>query len=393
MTAPKPHVIPILGAIVALGLSPRAARSEPQQIRFHLELEPRLLDYGLPYHPTVKGETQVGTIGRATFVWSFAEVLAIEAGVLGRLPFAHNIKAEVGALPILALVIHPFSEEITMRFGSLDIRHGYHAAIVDEARYGYGRSYQAAYNRGLSPDAQRDLGGDPFLPAEHGIQMIAKGEVARAEGFLDWQLLETDKHREKFAVGLLGEVEQPWMKLGLQFRLVHYGGELFTRTDPIRFAGLDPVRQPVTGAITLRLLPSQAFGWFEGVLRLELPFAYIRGRVIQEPGAPPANQSGVEAGADLFLFDFARAGYRFWQPIDRAYGFLSEDGDPIYAERRSHRAIVALSTKHGPAALEARLDLVFADEAKQVQYETLTVLRFDLDVEVWGAQLRRDLGR
>jgi hypothetical protein len=325
---------------------------------------------------------QVGTIGRARLVWSFGEIFAIEAGALGRLPFAENIKAEAGALPILAFVMHPFSSELTLRIGSLDIDHGYHPAVVDEARYAYGRDYQTSYNRSLVAAAQKDLGGDPFMPAEHGLQIIGRTEAAKVEGFLDWQLLETAVHREKFAVGLLGSVDLGWVRSGIQFRLVHYGGMLFTRSDPIRFAGLDPVRQPITGLLSAAIVPPidrLGVSW----LKVELPFAYVHGRMIQTGGGAPEDRSGAEGGADVFLFDVARLGYRLFVPIAHDYGFVSEDADPVYAERRSHRVITGLSMKVGPATVDSRLDLVFADDAQQVQFELFTVVRFMYEAPVF----------
>jgi hypothetical protein len=384
MTAKKPQVIPALAILFAIGLFPSKARAEEEvgALRFRLDLDPRIYGNGLPGHPTLKGEKQTGTVGRMRLIWTVSDAFTIEAGVLGRLPFADNISKEAGALPILSFILHPWSSNLSLVLGTLDIHHGYHPAVLDELRYAYGREFQETYNRSLVPAAQKDLGGDPFMPSEQGVQIIAKNEIARVEGYLDWQLLETAVHREKFAVGLLGELDETWFRLGLQFRLVHYGGQIFTASDPIRFAGLDPVRQPITGAITACLVPP--LSWIGGLdwLKLELPFAYVHGHLIQMPGGAPENMSGVEGGADLFLFDFARLGYRLWAPIDRDYGFVSEDGDPVYAGRRSHRAIVGFGMPIGPVRVDARLDLVFADQANQLQYETFTLLSYVFETQL-----------
>jgi hypothetical protein len=342
-----------------------------------IELVPRLLGYGFPDHPEgSQWPKQVGTIGRGSLVVRPFERLTVEAGVLFRLPFALKLSPEAGALPILSLLVQPFEEPgLTIRFGTLDLHHGYHAALLDEVRYAYGRPYQATYNQSLVPAAHRDLGGDPFMPAENGVQIIGDAGIARIEGYLDWQLLETSSHREKFAVGLLGEVVQPWFRLGLQFRLLHYGGAVFTASDPLRSANLDPVRQPISEAVVLRLLPLE-IGW----LALELPAAYVRGRLAQVPGGDPAPQSGVDAGADVVLGALGRIGYRAWLPIERAYGYISEDSDPIYSGRRSHRILAESALDVGPARLVGRLAVIFADQAAQVQYELLSALEFRCEV-------------
>jgi hypothetical protein len=387
MTVRRPNEKTIFSLAIALLVSPRAygqatgAFDDRPAIRLKLELIPRLNDYGLPYHPLLKGETQAGTIGRAKLVWTYDRHLEIEAGVLGRVPFALNIGPEAGALPILALTLHPFGRELLIRFGSLDIHHGYHPAIVDEKRYDYGRDYQAAYNRSLLPIAQRNLGGDPFMPAEHGGQIIAEIGSARVEGFLDWQLIETAQHREKFAVGLLGSAPHPFGELGLQFRLIHYGGESYTQSDPLRASGLDPTRQFPTLGITERIELFSERSW-----TLDVPLAFVRGHVVQAPGQAAAWQSGFEAGIDLGLFELARVGYRLWLPIERSYGFTSEDADPVYAETRSHRAIFSMRVPYGAATLAGRFDLIFPQDFHQVQYELVSMLAFSFETVLWKSR-------
>jgi hypothetical protein len=363
---------------------PIAARAETltstQTLVFRARVVPLLVDYELPGHPNTRGRGHAGIVGRFTLEWTHDQFVAIEAGMLGRVPFAHDFSEETGALPVLALTLHPFGAWTTMRFGSLDDRHGYHPALVDEARYRYGRNYEENYNRSLVPEARRDLGGDPFLPAEHGAQLIVASEHLRGEVFLDWQLLETEEHREKFAFGLLGGFRHRWADVDLQLRLVHYGGELFTKGDPIRFAQLDPVRQPLAFAVSATLKPYA----FEELFAVELPLAWVRGRLAQAPGAPPSARSGIELGAEVVLFEVGRVGYRAWLPSGGNAGFISEDGDPVYSGNRSHRVRFALTTAHGAASLSGRLDLLVADGAEKVQYEAVTALTFLYEPVLWS---------
>jgi hypothetical protein len=345
------------------------------------EVMPVVLDYELPGHPNTRGRGHVGIVSRASLLWRHDQYFSLEAGAMLRVPFAHDFWEELGALPILSLVVLPF-DHVLLRFGTLDDRHGYHPALVDEDRYRYGRNYEESYNRGIVPEAHRDLGGDPFMPAEHGMQLKVASELLHGEVFLDWELLETEEHREKFAFGILAGLTHEWVDVDFQFRLIHYGGELFTKADPIRFAQLDPVRQPIAFGATATLKPP--YIEVDGVLRFEIPLAFMRGRIAQAPGAEPTSHYGFEVGADAVIYEAARVGYRAWFPNKQQPGFLSEDGDPVYSGRRSHRVRLALATQHGDVELSGRLDLLVADGSEKVQYETVTVLTFRYEPLLWS---------
>lgn len=346
------------------------------------EVMPVVLDYELPGHPNTRGRGHVGIVSRAALRWTHDEYFSLEAGAMLRVPFAHDFWEELGALPILSLLLHPFGEHVLLRFGTLDDRHGYHPAIVDEDRYRYGRNYQESYNRSIVPEAARDLGGDPFMPAEHGMQLKVMSELFHGEVFLDWELLETEEHREKFAFGILAGITHRYVDFDAQFRLVHYGGELFTKGDPIRFAQLDPVRQPIAFGFAATLKPPLIE--IEGVLRFELPLAFMRGRIAQSPGAEPTSHYGFEVGAEAVILEAGRVAYRAWLPNAQQPGFISEDSDPVYSGRRSHRIRLALATTHGDVELSGRLDLLKADGAAKIQYETVTVLTFRYEPVLWS---------
>ena len=100
---------------------------------------------------------------------------------------------------------------------------------------------------------------------------------------MDWQLVENEAHREKFNFGVLGGLTTRWLDLLAQFRLTHYGGQLFTKSDPLRDGQLDPVRQPESAAGT------------------------SRGRLVRRPAALVAPSID---GIDFFDFSFFRFGKR-----------------------------------------------------------------------------------
>jgi hypothetical protein len=347
----------IVGVATAMSVSRAEASQFGQALKGRVLLNAIVLDYELPGHPNQIGRGHAGTIGSGALVWSYDDFVTVEAGVLARLPFANDFSRETDAFPLLAIEVAPFGPELTLRLGSLEIDHGHHPALLDEDRYAYGRPYEELYNRSI--DVVREVGEDPFLPVENGFQLRAAYEWIRAEVYLDWQLLETEAHREKFAVGVLGRFESKWLDAGFDYRLVHYGGQLFTKVRE----GFDPKRVP--NGLAAFLKPRLEVDWFKG----ELWGAFVYGR------APDAH-FGFEAGADVTLFSLGRLGYRVWLPKSGDAKVIAEDGDPIYAGPRSHRAIVGLFGTYGAVELSGRLDLVFAEGSDKVQYLTVTMLRF-----------------
>ncbi len=360
----------VLAGILAGGVPTSSAGAHA--VDLDVELVPVVQDYELPGHPSLVGRTGVGVVGRLRGWWHPMPELSIALGAVGRLPFAARLEDEVLVRPIVTVEARPFGEGVTLRLGSLDFRHGYHPAIVDEARLEYGRDTEESYNATIPVEAARSLGGDPYPPAEHGVQLVVARESLRLEAFLDWQLLETAGHREKFAFGTLGRWESDYVDLGLQLRVVHYGGQRFTKSDPIRNAQLDPVRQPETLGASIELHPLRL-----GPLALHVPAAFVAGHARQERGGAERWHFGTELGVELELFDALRLGYRAWLPRSGMPGTVSEDGDPIYREGRAHRARIALRQVFGDLEIDGRLDLVVADAApEKLQYLAVTILRY-----------------
>ena len=358
----------------ALGLFPAAAGAAPtlpfgEALRLQLSTTPTLLDYELPGHPSRVGVGHVGVVMDGALLWSYEPRVQVLLGVRARLPFAFDLGTEAAALPVFALILKPFGEATTLRFGTLDHRHGFHPALLDEARYNYGRPLEETYNRSLRPEGYRDI-QDLAIGAENGGQFIFHTEHIHAEAYLEWQLLETLEHREKFAVGVLAEYRHRWVQAGFQYRLVHYGGQKFTQADPIRRQALDNRRQPTSLALTLNVHPLD-LGW----LKVSLPAAFVHGRAIQTPGDRERVHYGFEAGAQAKLFEMVTLGYKIWLPKGGQAKDLSEDGEPVYSGPRAHRAQLGLLQKIGPATVSGRLDLIFAKGSDKVQYLTVTTVQ------------------
>lgn len=367
--------------LAAVGTSSASPAMTAQTLHLSVQLRPQILDYEVPGHPHTVGQSQVGFVLRPVLVYEYDRHLRLEAGAVLRWAFAQDFDAELGAFPHAAIVLTPFGPELSLRLGSLDIHHGFHPAVVDETRYAYGRDYERSYNRSLVPAAQRDLGGDPFMPVENGAQLIAAAGDFRGEIYLDWQLIDTREHREKFALGLLGEYRGRWLDLGVQYRVVHYGGQEFTAVDPLRSGGLDPKRQPSTLAVNLRLKPLRL-----GPTALELPISFLHGRMIQRPGEDSRIHFGLEPGIDFIALDMLRLGYRLWLPNGDEARFLSEDGDPVYSGPLAHRIVFESRLSFGVVDLLGRLDLVVPKGSSTVQTLSLFFAEVHLEPELWSTR-------
>jgi hypothetical protein len=382
MTASK-HKRKALVVLGLLALAPAANAAEPkwpfgQGVTLELSVLPTLLDYEVPGHPKTVGVGHVGVISDAVLRWTYDKHVDVLLGVRGRLPFAFDLDVETAAIPIFGVVLRPYGDLATIRFGTLDHRHGFHPAVLDEARYNYGRPLEDTYNQSIVPEAHRDI-RDLAMGAETGAQLVLQSHGFRADLFLEWQLLETETHREKFGVGVLTEYNHRWVQVGFQYRLIHYGGQRFTKTEEIRRSGLDRKRQPTTLAATLTPVPLD-LGW----LKIRLPMAYIRGKVVQSPGAAEAAHSGVEAGIEVTFSKMVTLGYRIWLPKDNTAAYVSEDAEPVYSGQTSHRARLALVQHIGPATLRSRLDLIFPKGSNDVQYLTVTTVELAWQTLLFG---------
>lgn len=366
-----------LGAVLLA--SPATSSTAPaKQLFAVLDLEVLLHDYGLPGHPSTTGKSGLGTILRPSLELRPIERVRVIAGAAVRLPMSLSFEEEVAALPVLALELSPLPYT-TLRLGSLDPIHGFHPAISDELRQRYGRDLTEAYLGPLPnqpPNDARGLSDDPWMPGEHGASLRFRSSMLSAEAFLDWQLLETASHREKFAVGILTELRLSIFELGAQLRLDHYGGERFTKSDPIRFRGEDPVRQPlsVAGTLGVRVLDLSA-------LRIQLRGAILWGRALEHTAAAVHSRLGFEPGLDLTAFALITLGYRGF--FTKEAGLWSELGDPVYRQAGAQRLMLSGRLEVGLVELHSGLDLVFPHRAREVQYIFSTTALLHLETPLF----------
>lgn len=69
-------------------------------------------------------------------------------------------------------------------------------------------------------------------PVEYGVQWIQTGDSCRAEGYLNWQGLNTERRREVFDYGLVAHGDLgSWLRLEGQLHGYHHGGQLHDNGD------------------------------------------------------------------------------------------------------------------------------------------------------------------
>lgn len=342
-----------------------------------IAVEADIFDYELPGHPNTEGYGHVGWLFAPALLARYGSLFELELGAVVRVPMSLDFEEELGARPIAALRVHAH-EGVLLTFGSLPRAHGLHPALFDDDRQRYARDIELFYNLTIPSDARRDLGGDPFMAGSQGARIDADAGILKGAAFLDWQLLETEKHREKFAFGARTLLDLGRASLGGQIYVTHYGGQRFTEIDPLRFAGRDPKRQPITLAAIARGRPLEI-----GEISADLIGAVIAGHMIQTPGGSAKWHWGGEIGAEIRAFDAVRAGYRVWLPKGGGPGFLGEDGDPIYREGRAHRFTIGLTQRFDDLSIDGRLDLVQPEDSSTLQYEAVTIVSWRFEREVW----------
>ncbi len=358
-----------LAARAATTATIAATTTATPTLALRLDLEPLLTDYGLPRHPTTTGLTGVGTIAHAALDAAPFPGVRVLAGARVRLPMTLDFDEELGALPILAVELtrRLGALDTRLRLGSLEYRRGYHPAIYDETRAGYGRDVERAYAAGVVPEARRAFARDPFVPGEHGLELTLGLGPWVTRTFVDWQLFETEAHREKFSFGVVSRLDLGRLRAAAQLRLDHYGGEQFTQSDPLRRAGLDPTRQPTSAAVTAELDALKL-----GPVALRIDAALFGARLAQRGGAAPEAVGAFEGGARLLAFDALTLGWAYFRGLRDGVVVLAELGDPTYAMGPAHRVRLALSLPLGSVSVETRFELVFPEQIDSLPYVLAT---------------------
>lgn len=154
--------------------------------------------------PFREGETLFGFSVTAAFTWLITDGWELSLGAFAQLNFGEEDFLEP-INPYMRFRFQSTDRAVTLNFGSLDTyeRHG---------------MYDQMYVR------QREF----TLQSQYGFQAIGDLDWFDGEFFVDWQLLNTPDHRERFEIGMRAQfLIANLVELSLRGMWTHEGGQLF----------------------------------------------------------------------------------------------------------------------------------------------------------------------
>jgi len=245
------------------------------------------------------GETIFGAAIRGAILFDVNERVRLALGAFGNLRFGGNDAFEQ-VRPVVSLTI--VSGPSTFVFGTLQTPQ---AAIVP----GPDRTGP----HGLLPPLQRETLAFE-RPYEAGLSWTLDHPRLRGTHWINWQRLNTERHRERFDAGAAGEIRATnRIAIPYQAHVVHEGGQLFPS---------GPVADSV--AIASGVIVRVATAFFDHV-RLEV-YGLVS-RHVPDRSAPERSRSG----AGFFTrADAERRGWRGHLIVWRGDDFLTDEGDPNY---------------------------------------------------------------
>lgn len=170
---------------------------------------------------------------------------------------------------------------------------------------------------GLLPPLQRETLTFE-RPYEAGLQWTVTTARWQHEAWINWQRLNTSKHRERFDTGIAGQVRsRGGLALPFQFHVVHQGGQLFA-------AG--PVADSMAGAAGI--IVSRPIAHLDTA---SLEAYAVASRHVPDRQARQRTRSGAGFfGRVAAVRDRWRAHLLFWRGDD----FIKDEGDPNYLSIR-----------------------------------------------------------
>ena len=164
-------------------------------------------------NPYREGETLLGAAASIAAEIPLGDRAALVAGAFGTRQYGSEDAFDL-ARPIVTLRIR--NDRSTFLIGTLDA-----------PRAGDPPGPDRTGPHGLLPPIQRETLAFE-RPYEAGMQWTFEGASFRHDAWINWQLLNTPAHRERFDVGLAGEARvTPWLSIPFQAHIVHEGGQLY----------------------------------------------------------------------------------------------------------------------------------------------------------------------
>ena len=254
-------------------------------------------------NPFREGETIFGTAGQVAAAVDVNPRVQVRLGASGNVRFGSDDPFE-SVRPLVALVVR--GTRSTFVFGSFQPLTGRSPVGPDRVS-----------RHGLLPAVQRE--SLTFERAhEAGLRWTFEGARLRHDAWINWQRLNTARHRERFDTGITADWRlNRWLTLPAQVHVVHEGGQLHA-------AG--PVRDSVAGGTGLRIITSPpAMG------EVSVEVLALASRDVPDREQPARTKSG----AALFVRAAAeRDGWRAHAIVWRGDDFIKDEGDPNYRSLR-----------------------------------------------------------
>jgi hypothetical protein len=255
-------------------------------------------------NPFRSGETTLGVSGRVFMDATLNDAVTLRAGFFGLGRFGAHEALE-HAEPLVALRLSRGASQFV--FGSLDTIATRHDVLGPD---------EETLHRLLPPLQEETL---TFRRGqEMGLQWIVDAKGFTHDAWIDWQRLNTERHRERFDAGYRSAIMvSPRWQLHGQWHVVHEGGQRFTS---------GPVRDSQAAALGARWSASAS-------QRVRMNF---EGHLVGTHDVPNrAERDGARAGLGVFT----RAGVEYgpWRShliVWRGGDVLKEEGDPNYLARR-----------------------------------------------------------
>lgn len=283
-------------------------------------------------NPFREGETIFGAAATVAVELPLGDRAAVIAGAFGMRQYGSEAAFDL-ARPVLSLRLR--NDRSTVFIGTLRAPRAADPAGPDRAG-----------PHGLLPPIQRETLAFE-RPYEAGLQWMFAGDTITHDAWINWQLLNTPAHRERFDAGIAGEARvTDTLAIPFQAHIVHEGGQLFAAgpvADSTAFGSGAIVRRNALGA------------------RITLEAHGLISRFVPDREAPSRQREG--AG----LFTRAAAEHGAWRAhaiLWRSRDFVKVEGDANYlsvtrggdAVRGTRRYAEAGLTRMFRPAPEARVE-------------------------------------
>jgi hypothetical protein len=246
-----------------------------------------------------EGETIFGAAVRGAVLFDVNERVRLSLGAFGNLRFGGDDAFEQ-ARPVVSLTI--VSGRSTFVFGTLQTPQA--ASVPGPDRTG---------PHGLLPPLQRETLAFE-RPYEAGLSWTLDHPRLRGSHWINWQRLNTGRHRERFDAGAAGELRASrHVAVPYQLHIVHEGGQLFAS---------GPVAD--SAALASGIIVRGASAFFE---RVGVEVYGLVSRHVPDRSTPERSRNGAGFFARA---DAERAGWRGHLIVWRGDDFLKDEGDANY---------------------------------------------------------------